>query len=46
LIFFKSFDIHFGGVGVLRKKKDWDMRRMIINENFGKFGFQMASKSC
>jgi hypothetical protein len=28
------------------RKKDWDMRRMIINENFGKIGFQMALNSC
>jgi hypothetical protein len=28
------------------RKKDWEMRRMIINENCGKIGSQMASKSC
>jgi hypothetical protein len=34
------------GSGSADRKKDWEMRRMIINENFGKTGFQMASNSC
>jgi hypothetical protein len=28
------------------RTKDLEMRRMIIDENFGKIGFQMDSKSC
>jgi hypothetical protein len=36
-------DIHFGGVEVLRERKDGIM---IINENSGKKNYQMASNSC